>query len=317
MFILAVVVISLVVLVWWFQPGRCNSTARLDGKIVIITGANTGIGKETAKDLLLRGATVIMACRDMTKGQKAKDEICEETNIDKDKAIVQKLDLSSLKSVDEFVEGFCKEFSQLHILVNNAGVMMCPYSKTEDGFELQIGVNHFGHFALTNLLLPKMKSSGNARIVNLSSRGHIDFPYLDLNDLNWEKKKYSDLYSYSQSKLCNVLFTKELHRKLVGSDITVYSVHPGAVATELLRNKPYIEYTLRLLMPIFLSYFVKSPKDGAQTSIYCCVEDIEHLSGEYFSDCQQKASHKMTYDEGYAKKLWEISEESTNVKFSV
>jgi len=265
--------------------------------------------------LLLRGATVVMACRDMTKGKEAIDEIVKETNTKKDKAILLKLDLSSLKSVGEFVEEFRKQFSQLHILVNNAGVMLCPYFKTEDGFEQHMGVNHFGHFALTNLLLPQMKSSGKARIVNLSSNGHKYTPHLDLNDLNWEKNKYSEAYAYAQSKLCNVLFTKELHRKLSDTDITVFSVHPGVVATNLTRHKPYIEYVFRLLMPIFLTYFIKSPKDGAQTSIYCCVENIENLSGEYFSECRQTASHKWTYDEGYQKKLWEISEELTGVNF--
>lgn len=233
-----IIVILMVVLSWWLQPGKCNSKARLDGKIVIITGANTGLGKETAKDVLLRGATVVMACRDMTKGKEAMDEIVKETNTKKDKAILLKLDLSSLKSVGEFVEEFRKQFSQLHILVNNAGVMLCPYFKTEDGFEQHMGVNHFGHFALTNLLLPQMKLSGKARIVNLSSRGHKDFPYLDLNDLNWEKNEYSERYAYSQSKLCNILFTKELHRKLSDTDITVFSVHPGVVATNLTRHKP-------------------------------------------------------------------------------
>jgi len=168
-----IIVILMVVLSWWLQPGKCNSKARLDGKIVIITGANTGLGKETAKDVLLRGATVVMACRDMTKGKEAMDEIVKETNTKKDKAILLKLDLSSLKSVGEFVEEFRKQFSQLHILVNNAGVMLCPYFKTEDGFEQHMGVNHFGHFALTNLLLPQMKSSGKARIVNLSSRPEL------------------------------------------------------------------------------------------------------------------------------------------------
>jgi len=313
----AVVVGAIIYILNYFRPGRCDSKARLDGKTAIVTGANTGIGKETVKDFVNRGATVILACRTVSKGEEAKKDIVADTGTSPDKIHVRQLDLGSLKSVRKFTEEFLAEFPKLHILVNNAGVMMCPFSLTEDGFEQQFGVNHLGHFALTNLLLPRIKESGpKTRIVNLSSLGHKSFAYFKMNDLLWKENKYSDLYAYGQSKLCNVLFTKELHKRLADTDITVYAVHPGAVATDLIRHYPKVQAVLRIIYPYGLNLFVKMPKDGAQTSIYCSVQEgIENLSGEYFADCAREKSHKWSYDVDKQQELWKVSEEMTKITY--
>ena len=307
-----VVVLAFAVYIWWNRPGRCYSKARLDGKIVIVTGANTGIGKETTKNFINRGATVIMGCRDLSRGNKAADDIKSATG-NSNRILVRKLDLGSLKSIHEFAESFLKEFSKLHILINNAGIMMCPYTLTEDGFEQQFGVNHLGHFALTNLLLSRMKESGpGGRIVNLTSVGHILFTYFEMDDLLWKKNAYDDVKAYGQSKLCNVLFTKELHRRLADAGISSYAVHPGNVATDLMRHKQILSFIYPLLARIYL----KTPEEGAQTSIHCAVQEgLESLSGEYFADCARLESHKWSYDVDKAKKLWAISEQLSGVKF--
>ena len=314
---LAAVLIGTVAYVLYsFRPKRCHSKARLDGKIAIVTGSNTGIGKATVQDFVTRGATVILACRTLSKGEQAANDIKSETGIS-DKIYVRKLDLGSLKSVRKFAEEFLAEFPKLHLLVNNAGIMFTPYTLTEDGFESQFGVNHLGHFALTNLLLPIMKESGpNTRIINLTSLGHKWFAYYNMKDLLWKENKYSGRHSYGQSKLCNILFTKELHKRLVDTNITVYAAHPGAVATDLMRHQPRMEYYFRLFYPYGINLFFKMPMDGAQTSIYCAIQEgIEDLSGEYFADCASEKSHKWTYDVDKQQELWKVSEDLTKITY--
>jgi retinol dehydrogenase-12 len=215
------------------QGPRCRSKARLDGKVVVITGANTGIGKETALELSRRGAKVIMLCRSTERGNAAAEQIKKVTQGD---VVVHKMDLASLKSVRECAEQLNNSLEKIDILVNNAGVATCPFQRTEDGFEMQIGTNHFGHFLLTNLLLPLFKKAApGARIVNVSSLGHT-MGQMYWDDINFEKSPYNPLNAYTQSKLANVLFTKELARKTEGSGVTVYALHPGVINTELGRH---------------------------------------------------------------------------------
>ena len=190
---------------------------RLDGKTVIVTGANTGIGIHTVIDLAKRGATIVMACRSLERGEAALKEAKEKSG--SESIDLMQLDLSSLNSVRKFVETFSSKYDKLHILINNAGVMMCPYSKTEDGFEMQIGTNHFGHFALTNLLLKRLADSAPARVINVSSRAHTSGK-IDFDDINYTQRSYSKFGAYCQSKLANILFTKELHKKVVDRRIT-------------------------------------------------------------------------------------------------
>ncbi|XP_075452548.1 retinol dehydrogenase 13 isoform X2 [Ascaphus truei] len=213
--------------------GNCPSKATIVGKTVIVTGANTGIGKETALELAKRGGRIIMACRDMGKCEAAAREIRGSTL--NHSVFASHLDLASTKSIKEFAKKILDEEEHVDILINNAAVMRCPHWKTEDDFEMQFGVNHLGHFLLTNLLLEKMKNSGDSRIINVSSLAHI-VGDIDLDDLNWEKKKYNTKAAYCQSKLANVLFTNELARRLQGTAVTVNSLHPGVADTELGRH---------------------------------------------------------------------------------
>ena len=289
---------------------KCKSNVRLDGKIVIVTGANTGIGLCTVTDLAKRGATIVMACRDMRKGEKALEKAKAESS--SEDILLMHLDLSSLDSVRNFAKEFLSKYSKLNILINNAGVMACPYMKTKDGFEMQIGTNHFGHFVLTNLLLKALANGAPARVVNVSSSAHWMFAKMDFEDINYEKRSYDKMGAYGQSKLANVLFSKELHNKVKDHGITTYSLHPGWISTELVRH----DTSFILINVIVGSLYARTPVQGAQTSIYCAVEEgLEKHSGGYFSNCTLSTASADGQNDGYAKKLWELSEEITDTKF--
>ncbi|MBN3322010.1 RDH12 dehydrogenase, partial [Atractosteus spatula] len=285
-----------------FLCGQWSSSMRLEGKTVLITGANTGIGKETARDLARRGARVIMACRDLEKAEGAQKEIIQDSG--NQEVIVKKLDLSDTKSIREFAEQVNKEEKQVNILINNAGIMMCPYSKTADGFEMQFGVNHLGHFLLTHLLIDLVKRSAPARIINVSSMAH-NWGRIQLDDINSEKS-YDSARAYGQSKLANILITRRLAEKLQGrgTGVTVYSLHPGVVQTELGRH---LGGTMQLAMKA-VKPFSKTAVQGAQTSIYCAVAaELEKESGRYYSDCAPASCSRAAKDDEMAKKLWDTS----------
>lgn len=305
--------VSFAMLRRYFAGGVCRSKARLDGKTVIITGANTGIGKETAVDLASRGAKVILACRDVMRAERAATDIMKKSN--NQNVVVKIVDLASLESIRKFADNINKSEPKIDILINNAGIMMCPYWKTQDGFEMQFGVNHLGHFLLTNLLLDKIKSSAPARIVNVSSRAHTRTENIDFDDLNSEKN-YNSMAAYRQSKLANVLFTRELSLRLQGTNVTVNSLHPGVVKTELTRYLPQsVPLYFRVLFAPIFYLLGKTPKQGAQTTIYCAVdESLANVTGKYFSDCAIKEESKAAQDDEAAKKLWEVSEKLVGLR---
>ncbi|XP_072858058.1 retinol dehydrogenase 14 [Pogona vitticeps] len=308
---------------WWWRwaakaarPGMSGAAAPLmKGKTVIITGANSGLGRATAAELLRQHARVIMACRDRGRAEEAARELRAELGVCaraggggecRGELLVHELDLASLRSVRRFCQQVLQEESRLDVLINNAGIFQCPYMKTEDGFEMQFGVNHLGHFLLTNLLLGLLKNSAPSRIVVVSSKlykyGEINF-----DDLNSELN-YNKGFAYSRSKLANILFTMELARRLEGTGVTVNVLHPGVVRTNLGR---YIHIPL-LARPLFnfVSWaFFKSPLEGAQTSIYLASSpEVEGVSGKYFGDCKEEQLLPKATDDLVARKLWDISE---------
>ncbi|KAL5487320.1 hypothetical protein EMCRGX_G019909 [Ephydatia muelleri] len=283
----------------YFAGGVCYSKVTLDGKTVIITGANTGIGKETAVDLARRGARVILACRSEEKGEEAVVEVRARSG--NDKVVFRRLDLASLESVRQFASSILEEEPTIDILINNAGVMACPYAKTEDGFEMQFGVNHLAHFLLTNLLLDRLKEAPTARIVNVSSIAYRRAKGINFDDLNSEKS-YSPFLAYGQSKLANILFTRSLAKRLAGTSVIANCLHPGGIRTEL------VLYSLATPLTFM---FMKSPMEGAQTTIYCAVDEaVEGVSGKYFKDCKvTEPNTKAAVDDDMAEHLWKVSAE--------
>ncbi|GAA6082904.1 retinol dehydrogenase 12, partial [Tachysurus ichikawai] len=279
--------------------GVCMSTGRLDGKTALITGGNTGIGKETALDLAARGARVILACRDVEKGEEAAAEI--RTRVGGAQVEVRELDLADTYSIRVFAQRFLQEVSHLHILINNAGVMMCPYMKTADGFEMHLGVNHLGHFLLTFLLIGVLKRSAPSRIIVVSSLAHY-FGWIRFHDLH-SQGSYNSGLAYCQSKLANVLFTKELAHKLTGLNVTVNSLHPGTVRSDLVRHS-----TLMSLLFALFSIFLKTAREGAQTSVYCAVaEELHSITGKHFSDCAPASVAPQGRCDETARRLWDVS----------
>ncbi|XP_061602224.1 dehydrogenase/reductase SDR family member 13-like [Cololabis saira] len=285
----------------------CKSDAKLHGKTVIVTGSNTGIGKTTAIDLAKRGARVILACRSKQRGEAALEEIKRESS--SNEVVFMQLDLGSLKSVRSFAETFLKSESKLDILINNAGVFM--QGRTEDDFGMMFGVNHLGHFLLTNLLLERLKQCGPSRIVNVSSlaytMGKINFDCLNTHKaLAVGTSSLNVFQGYANSKLCNSLFTHELAKRLKGTKVTCYSLHPGAINSELTRNTSSV---LQLLVKPVTAFFFKDTIQGCQTTVHCAVqEDIEALSGRYFSNCAVREVYAKAKDDVVANKLWELSE---------
>jgi len=294
------------------KKGWVKCDVKLDGKVVIITGGNTGIGYETAKDLVQRGAKVYIACRNEEKGNAARSKIIEDTKIDEKLLITKQLDLASLQSVKSFSESIKENEEKIDILINNAGVMACPKSETSDGFDMQFGTNHLGHFLLTNLLLDNIKASSPSRIINVSSDAHKGAKGLEFDDLN-NNKSYTPWSAYCRSKLANILFTRELSKKLEGTGVTANSLHPGVVRTELWRHmfdkKSFWRRAAETLMTPIMSMTFKTPEHGAQTSIYCAVApELTAVTGKYFSDCAVKSETNYAKNDEDARKLWAESE---------
>ncbi|XP_070490473.1 retinol dehydrogenase 12-like [Chironomus tepperi] len=302
--ILVVLCLLLYLLRMWWQGGQYTKNTRIDGKVVIITGGNAGIGKETAIDLAKRGGKIYIACRDLNRGQNAQAEIKEISG--SDNVHFLQLDLASMESIREFSRKFHQLENKLHILINNAGVMACPKAKTSDGFELQLGTNHLGHFLLTNLLLDLLKEAAPSRVVVVSSIMHR-IGFIRKNDLMCEQR-YWKWFAYGQSKLSNILFARELGKRLEGSGVTANSLHPGIVNTELSRNLDLC--TKSCFNPCRI--FFKTPISGAQTQIMLAVDpELDNVTGRYFADCKQRTPSSAARDDETALWLWKESERLT------
>ena len=224
------------------------------------------------------------------------------------------LDLASTKSIRQCAAKLSRSFTKIDILINNAGVMACPLTRTEDGFEMQLGTNHLGHFLLTNLLLPLVQSAGpGSRIITVSSMAH-EFAQMQWEDLNWEKTPYSAFGAYQQSKLANVLFTVELARRLEGTGVSAYCLHPGVIGTDLGRHI-IDSYGILARVGALLTWpFLKSVEAGAQTTIYCSVEEtIAGHTGRYYSDCRERVLRPHASNIQDAQKLWMESETLTGL----
>jgi len=284
------------------------------GRVAIVTGSTSGIGKETARVLASKGASVIVAARNIPKGESVVKAIkAASPNAD---ITVRELDLSSLVSIKAFSDGILKDFQQLDILINNAGIMMCPYSKTKDGFEMQMGTNHLGHFALTGHLLPLMKQTPKSRLVILSSVGHRGGE-IDFSDFNWETRKYKTIQAYGDSKLANLYFAYELKRKLANDDNAprVTAAHPGWTETELQRHSGALSFLNR--------FFAQGTDMGALPTLRAAIDDTAK-SGDYFGPGRffemhgnpiQVKSNDRSHEQDTARKLWELSEKMTGIAY--
>ncbi|CAG7634276.1 unnamed protein product [Allacma fusca] len=309
----AVIVFVAVAVKIYFKAitGICKSKKRVDGQVAIITGANSGIGYEAAKELARRGAKVILACRSIDKARKACDEINKSTNTSN--AVPKELDVSDMSSVRKFAAEVLKEETRLDILVNNAGVAGLRKNILDNGLEYQFATNHFGPFLLTNLLMGLMIKTGKARIIAVSSVAHTWTKTLDLDNLNAEKFWEPKLL-YARTKLCNILFTKELARRLKAaghSGIVANAINPGGVKTAIFRHA---RKAFKYMVMVSQIYF-KTPWEGAQPTIDIAVsEEVEGITGEYWENCKRSEPSELAQNEQLAKDLWEKSASLVQLK---
>jgi NAD(P)-dependent dehydrogenase (short-subunit alcohol dehydrogenase family) len=281
----------------------------MHGRVCVVTGASSGIGRATALELVRRGATVGLVCRDRGRGEETVGAIRAETGSAAMHLFLA--DLSSQAAIRQLADEILARFPALHVLVNNAGVVNLQRTTTVDGMETVFAVNHLAYFLLTHLLLDRLRASAPARIVNVASDAHR-WGHLDLDDLGSERR-FRTMRVYGTSKLANILFTYELARRLEGTGVTVNCCHPGAVATGLGMNNGWWAMRLaRLLHPFF-----RSPTEGAATSIHLAASaEVEGVSGQYFSNCRPARSSRASHDATAARRLWEVSARMTGLPAS-
>jgi NAD(P)-dependent dehydrogenase (short-subunit alcohol dehydrogenase family) len=295
----------------------------LTGKRAIVTGANSGLGLETAAALAAAGASVVMACRNAARAQSALDDI--RRRVAGARVELMTLDLSSLESVREFAAAYGQRHPQLDILCNNAGVMGLPYQLTRDGFEMQIGTNHLGHFALTGLLLDRLRAAPAARVVSVASIAHRGTRGLNLDDLHWQRETYRKGEGYARSKLANLLFSFELNRRLQAAHSTVISVaaHPGYAATNIVGAASEGSMLKRLAVQIGNIILAQPAKMGAWPTLYAATMPDVH-GGDYYGPRglfefrglpRKVGSSRAAQDPGTAARLWRLSEEMTGVRY--
>lgn len=291
----------------------------LDGRTIVITGANSGIGLEAATVMARRRASVVMACRNEEKGTIAANQL---RKLFPDAlVVVMELDIASLKSIQSFASEFSNRFGQLDVLVNNAGIMAVPYGSTVDGFERQIGTNHLGHFALTGLLLERLVATPASRVVTVSSIAHIEAD-LDFDNFQYEGGDgYEPMKAYRRSKLCNLLFAYELDRRLraSGHDVASLAVHPGVSVTNLFNH---MGWWARLFRPI-AGLVLQGAEAGALPTLRAATDPYA-LGGQYYGPTKRKetsgppdvtTSSPLSHDEAVASQLWQLSERLTGVTY--
>jgi NAD(P)-dependent dehydrogenase (short-subunit alcohol dehydrogenase family) len=291
------------------------------GRVAIVTGSNTGIGYEAAAVLADKGAHVVLAVRNLDKGKDAAARIAASTS--NGDVTLQELDLSSLDSVRKAADGLRAAYPRIDLLINNAGVMYTPKDTTKDGFELQFGTNHLGHFALTGQLLDNMLPVENSRVVTISSIGHRILAKIHFDDLQWEKS-YNRVRAYGQAKLANLLFTYELARRLAskGAPTIAVAAHPGGSDTELTRNLPGL---IRPAVEIIWGLMTQSAEMGALPTLRAAT-DPDVRGGQYYGPDgfgEQQGNPKLvkssaqSHDEELQRRLWSVSEELTGVTYPV
>jgi len=295
----------------------------LTGKTILITGGSSGLGAEAARVLVAKGAKVTITARNGTKAQPVIDTIKAETP-DADITAMD-LELGSFEKIRAFAEAFLARGEKLDILINNAGVMACPYAETEDGFELQFGANHLGHFLMTNLIASALKD--NARVVSLSSLAHLFSPVL-FDDILFKNSTYDKWVSYGQSKTANALFAAGLNKRLASRGIEVFAVHPGGIETNLGRHMTEEDYAFMQPMAEKSGLVMKTIPQGAATEVYAATApELSGKGGSYLADCaiatmdddpeifHERLVRSYALDETLADKLWAISEEMVGQKF--
>ncbi len=298
------------------NPWTAEDIPDQTGRVAVITGANSGIGLETARELARKGALVVMGCRSPDKAEAAAADIRD--SVPDARLELRALDLADLASVRSFAAEVAAAHPEIHVLINNAGVMAIPLARTADGFEMQLGTNHLGHFALTGLLLPALRAAGDARVVNVSSLAHKFCRRIDFDDLNWEKG-YSKTGAYARSKLANLLFTRELQRRFeqAGLPLVTAAAHPGWTATNLQAHSGLISF--------FNPFMAMEGPQGALPTLRAAT-DPQVKGSDYYgpSGWQELKGYpepasiaRQATDDDAARTLWERSEELTGVAFQL
>jgi retinol dehydrogenase 12 len=286
---------------------RPSSTHELEGRIALVTGATSGIGQETAVGLAARGAHVVLVGRDRARAEAARKDVTERSgnpHVD-----VLLADFASLQAVRGLAREFCERYPALHLLVNNAGLVMTERTLTVDGHETTLAVNHLAPFLLTHLLRERLLAAAPARVVNVASDAHRFVTRFDFDDPMSERKFgfpsfITGMRVYGFSKLANILFTAELARRVAGAGVTANAVHPGGVSTRLGTNTG----SLGKVVPFLLRPFFKTPAQGAATSLYVATEpDLAPTSGGYFADCREREPSNAARDPDAARRLWNLS----------
>ena len=290
------------------------SNKSMQGKICMVTGANSGIGKATALGLAKMGATVVMVCRNLAKGEESQREIQQQSGNEAVDLLIA--DLSSQQAIRQLAQEFQQRYSQLHVLVNNAGGAVPERQLSVDGIEMTFAVNFLASFLLINLVLDTIKASTPARIINVSSDAQTN--YIHLDDLQ-RTKKYRIFQAYGEAKTALMLFTYALAQKLKGTGVTVNALHPGVVATNFMDHAvtPFAQPFARPLISIFKRFLINS-EEGAKTSLYLATSpEVEGVTGKYFEKCKERPSVPISYDKSLQQQIWKIGEELTGRTFNV